>query len=414
MPLSVIGSGSSVNPKLRKAIDEKSLLYKAMKERSPFHAQAQDIIDYYIPLVQQAMREAYPEPLIQRIIEEAWQPSLKKMLAPMPPNLGKAHGAHNCGNCKMFDRGFCWGYGNYEVTPSLVCDSWEQDPRPAHMRPTVQKDAQPQPSQSDLDSAKQSAINSFSDAGDASGVSNLLQHLYGDASIQGTVEAARASGGVVVSALRNTINQLPDDYWDKWQPGYGKAAAQYSDGGMRALLEKTDVDIKGLDDTTKDRLGNVIADGLKNGDSISTTVQAAQDALINPSRIGMIVQTEYARAMTTASIDTYKQNQVAEVEWLAEATACVLCEANADASPISIDDDWPNGNVPVHPNCLCAIAPHVDLGKLLSDATAKSASSSGPVVAPELPSTEPFDLEPTTRPAPGTSAPGEVEGIHYK
>lgn len=48
--------------------------------------------------------------------------------APEPPNLRDATGEkHKCGNCKMFDKGVCWGYGNKKVGYDDVCDSWAAD-----------------------------------------------------------------------------------------------------------------------------------------------------------------------------------------------------------------------------------------------------------------------------------------------
>lgn len=49
--------------------------------------------------------------------------------ATAPPNLRDAAPGESerCGNCKMFDAGVCWGYGNYEVRADQVCDSWAAD-----------------------------------------------------------------------------------------------------------------------------------------------------------------------------------------------------------------------------------------------------------------------------------------------
>lgn len=43
-----------------------------------------------------------------------------------PPNLraSKHKKRTSCGTCKMFDKGVCWGYGNWEVHHWQVCDSW--------------------------------------------------------------------------------------------------------------------------------------------------------------------------------------------------------------------------------------------------------------------------------------------------
>jgi len=56
---------------------------------------------------------------------------------------------------------------------------------------------------------------------------------------------------------------------------------------------------------------------------------------------------------------TYRRNNVPEVKWLHQPGACERCMANAAVSPIPINDSWPSGDVPVHPNCRCVEAPAV-------------------------------------------------------
>lgn len=51
------------------------------------------------------------------------------MQAPEPPNFREATASEVCPTCKMFDRGLCWGYGNFRVRPDTVCDAWYPDPR---------------------------------------------------------------------------------------------------------------------------------------------------------------------------------------------------------------------------------------------------------------------------------------------
>jgi 8-oxo-dGTP pyrophosphatase MutT (NUDIX family) len=51
----------------------------------------------------------------------------------LPPNLRLADGddlaaGEQCGTCRMFWKGECWGYGNRPVKKKWVCDSWEPSP----------------------------------------------------------------------------------------------------------------------------------------------------------------------------------------------------------------------------------------------------------------------------------------------
>lgn len=52
----------------------------------------------------------------------------ERAAAPLPPNLRDSTSrTDRCGLCRMYDRGECWGYGNYDVRPTQVCDSFEPE-----------------------------------------------------------------------------------------------------------------------------------------------------------------------------------------------------------------------------------------------------------------------------------------------
>lgn len=46
--------------------------------------------------------------------------------APQPPNYKAGGMGKYCSNCKMYDHGECWGYGNKKVKAEWVCDSWAE------------------------------------------------------------------------------------------------------------------------------------------------------------------------------------------------------------------------------------------------------------------------------------------------
>ena len=56
--------------------------------------------------------------------------------APKPPHLRERDNIEeDCGNCRMFDKGKCWGYGEWPVKAEQVCDSWTStDTREASKR----------------------------------------------------------------------------------------------------------------------------------------------------------------------------------------------------------------------------------------------------------------------------------------
>jgi SPP1 gp7 family putative phage head morphogenesis protein len=189
--------------------------------------------------------------------------------------------------------------------------------------------------------------------GAISGLTQTFRSLYGDAALQATRAASEQLGTVIGGTFASLTRELPADYWSNWTPGWGEAAAQVADGGLRNLLDQ-------VIDSRLDDLGNAIASGIQAGDGVDAIAQTLQGILSDPSRAAMIADTETARAMTTQTLQDYQQSGVEQVEWLAEGDACPDCEENADASPISLGDSWPNGDPPVHPNCRCALAPVVN------------------------------------------------------
>ena len=184
----------------------------------------------------------------------------------------------------------------------------------------------------------------------------LLTELYGDAALQGAYHAAHAASAMLPDWLMSL--DLPTDYWSNWTPGWGEAAAKVAGGGLQQLLQAADVTIRGLQSTAIGQLATHLATGLAAGDPIGKTARAARGVIADPKRADMIVNTEYARAMTAASLDTYQANNVAQLEWLAEKDACDQCSANAalGATPIS---EMPAP--PAHPRCRCAVVPVIDV-----------------------------------------------------
>jgi hypothetical protein len=68
--------------------------------------------------------------------------------------------------------------------------------------------------------------------------------------------------------------------------------------------------------------------------------------------------TEIHSTVEEAVLDTWKEQGVTKVYWVADEDACELCKKNAEASPIAIDATWPDGSnaPPGHANCRCTTA----------------------------------------------------------
>jgi SPP1 gp7 family putative phage head morphogenesis protein len=183
-----------------------------------------------------------------------------------------------------------------------------------------------------------------------------------------------ATAGYAQAKLRNSnkapsvddLNAALSQNWDDWTPGNrGAAELVEPPGGLRNLLDRGQADIKGIDDTTLDRIGTNLADALNTGSAFTTLADTLlRDNMLNtindPQRAQTIAVTEMSRALNTSAMNSYKEYGVEKVEWLA-LEPCDDCEEN-DGEVRAIDEDFPSGDTepPVHPNCRCTILPVID------------------------------------------------------
>lgn len=150
--------------------------------------------------------------------------------------------------------------------------------------------------------------------------------------------------------------------WGTWVPGDLDAAALVSDSaGLRRLLDAHGINvIQAVSETGMDDLARAIAEAVADGDSADSLARRLPEILRVPQRAGMIARTEIARAVSAATLDTYRDMGVSRKEWLiAPEGACPRCKANAKAGPIPLDAAFPDGSPcpPGHPECRCALMP---------------------------------------------------------
>lgn len=204
-------------------------------------------------------------------------------------------------------------------------------------------------------------VKKLTGSGNLEPLKNVMKELYGNSFLQGVHDAAKAAGSDVwVNIVKGFGVAPPESYWDAWTPGSVDFANTSWDGGLKVLLDAANISIKSIEATQVDQLGNILGDGLAAGDSFQTTAKRIAEQLeVSPDRSYMIANTEYSRAMNDGAMRAYVEAGVSKLGWLSENDdrRCEECEANQEASPIMISDEWPSGSVPVHPNCRCAVMP---------------------------------------------------------
>jgi len=195
-------------------------------------------------------------------------------------------------------------------------------------------------------------------------LSAALRRIYlegfalGEDVAMNAISKAKINKAPTLEQLRRATNIN----WATWRAGNKSAALLVrKPRGLSNLLDNRGITIQGINQTTLDRLGTILARALEKGWSPSEIKDEVGDLIdADSERALTIAQTETSRAVTTASRQLYEESGVELVEWIV-ADPCDLCQENADVSPIRIDETFPSGDTepPAHPNCVCDISPYV-------------------------------------------------------
>lgn len=156
----------------------------------------------------------------------------------------------------------------------------------------------------------------------------------------GTTGANHTNTMVGVSALSQTPQRVKD------------YIAEHS-------LEQIGAD---LDTTTVSEIRTILENGLDANTPFSKIItEIKQAGAFSRDRAQTIAVTEVGNAYSQGLLGQGKelQDQGLDMEksWLAEDEPCDICQGNADADWVDIDEDFPSGDdAPLaHPNCLCAL-----------------------------------------------------------
>lgn len=122
-----------------------------------------------------------------------------------------------------------------------------------------------------------------------------------------------------------------------------------------------------IDDSTRDEIRSIIADGLTDG----LTYQQVSDKLedmysFSPERADLIARTESSIANNQGVLQGMREikaggSKIKKI-WLPDADACDECVDNGDAGAIDLDEDFPTGDdsPPAHPNCRCDMGSEIE------------------------------------------------------
>lgn len=191
---------------------------------------------------------------------------------------------------------------------------------------------------------------------DTAALSLVVSEAYGESYVVGTHVAMDALPGSVEATGPAWVTAID---WDTWEPGHATAAAQLAgtDGGrgLATMLDDAGVLIQGIDETTRDSLARALAEGVAAGENHDTLTGRLGAILDDDARAAMVARTESARAMTVAARDSFRENGLGGRQWLASGDSCPEC-SDLDGMVVTIDEEFPGGDVPLHPNCTCSTA----------------------------------------------------------
>ena len=180
-----------------------------------------------------------------------------------------------------------------------------------------------------------------------------------------------------IDALEEALEgELKDVYEDSGLEalltvGVGKDEAIVDVVNERAVIaarEQAAELVSNIDDSTRNMLRDLIANGLEENIGLDEIADSIEDATaFSEDRADLIARTEISHANSSGALEGYKSaRDEAGVklfkEWLLGPNPCEICEANNDQGPIDLDDDFDSGDdaPPAHPNCECAISPVVE------------------------------------------------------
>lgn len=118
-------------------------------------------------------------------------------------------------------------------------------------------------------------------------------------------------------------------------------------------------------DTDRDTLVNIISNGLSDGKSVPEIRSAIETSFddISKNQAQRVTRTEVLRVSNQASLDAYEQSGVVEGKQWLTAGAVDEC-AQYDGQIVTLsgsfygsDNEFQDGDPPLHPNCRCVILP---------------------------------------------------------
>lgn len=138
------------------------------------------------------------------------------------------------------------------------------------------------------------------------------------------------------------------------------------------IKERVELFTKSMVETDRDKLIDIIADGVRNGEGVPQIRQNITEFFkdYSKSQAERITRTEVLSVSNRAALDAWEQSGVVEgKEWLTAGDPCPECSPydgkviyDLGGNFYSIENEFDDGDPPLHPNCRCVVLPIVAEG----------------------------------------------------
>lgn len=176
----------------------------------------------------------------------------------------------------------------------------------------------------------------------------FLEEIYGDS---GRIALSMIGSG---SATRDLVDQVYDEAVE-WASKYAADLVGANVDSPLAISKSTRTMVRGT-----------IAQGLKDNIGTSAIAKALRESYaFSEERAELIAFTEVTSANSEGALQGYREAAALGVKmgksWLKLEDACPICDANAEAGIIELDEPFPSGDMApgAHPHCRCVLVPEV-------------------------------------------------------
>jgi SPP1 gp7 family putative phage head morphogenesis protein len=183
----------------------------------------------------------------------------------------------------------------------------------------------------------------------------ILKLMYGDSGFKAAKKALNEFSVVGATGMVSSVQGLISGMdWDNWT--YGRAINNITVQGpeFRKIWDDAGLLTKGIQDTSRDRLANMIIEGVQKGQTFQETSKIIRSDIKTMSRLRaeIITITETNRAYNAMSLDFYSKADLDRWEWMSYSGACRICDSRGQKE-YPLNAAYP----PAHPSCRCAVLP---------------------------------------------------------